>query len=349
MTRQTWTAAVSALLFVVLAAVIALVPVPYVTWAPGATYNLLGPIDGKDAITINGIQTYPVTGELRMTTISVTAPDASLSLPEVLISYWMPDHLVLPREAIYHQGASVTDLDNVATQQMSASQTYAIVAALRAAQVPVTELPMVDAVQKAGPSAGSLQAGDLIQAVDGVAVSTQEQAAAAIRNRHVGQRVTFSIVRNGQLLEETVTTRASDASPDIPMVGIDIATGYLYGPKVTFAIDPSVGGASAGMMFTLAIYDRITKANLANGQVIAGTGTVDADGKVGAIGGVAEKLAAAQRDHATVFILPKSNCVNVGTAPTGMRLVAVSSVNEAIGSLRALADPSTAGSVAGCS
>lgn len=349
MTRQTWTAAVSALLFVVLAAVIALVPVPYVTWAPGSTYNLLGSVDGKDAISISGIQTYPTTGELRMTTISVTAPDANLSLPEVLISYWMPDRVVLPRTAVYRQGASVTDVDNQATQQMSDSQTYAVVAALRAAQVPVTELPMVNSVQKAGPSAGALQPGDLIQAVDGVAVTTQDQAAAAIRNRHVGQRVTLTIIRAGQTQEQTVTTRASDASPDTPMIGIDISTGYLYGPKVSFAVDPSVGGSSAGMMFALATYDRITKGNMVAGEVVAGTGTVDADGKVGPIGGVAEKMAAAQRDHATIFVLPKSNCVNVGTAPAGLRLIAVSTLNEAIGSLQALTNPGSAAVIPGCS
>ncbi len=81
MTKQTWTATVSAVLFVVLAAVIALVPVPYVTWSPGGTHDLLGQVTGTDgnsvaAITVSGpeVTTHPTTGQLRMTTVAVTSP-----------------------------------------------------------------------------------------------------------------------------------------------------------------------------------------------------------------------------------------------------------------------------------
>ena len=71
-TKQTWTATVSAVLFVVLAAVIALVPVPYVTWSPGTTYDLFArTAQGEDTITISGADTFPTTGQLRMTTVSV--------------------------------------------------------------------------------------------------------------------------------------------------------------------------------------------------------------------------------------------------------------------------------------
>ncbi|MCE1173048.1 MAG: PDZ domain-containing protein [Propionibacteriales bacterium] len=349
MTRQTWTAAISALLFVVLAAVIALVPVPYITWAPGATYDLLGKVDDSDAISITGVPVYPTSGQLRMTTISVTAPDSNLTLPEVLISYFMPDRVVLPRVAVYRPGTSANDVNREESVLMTQSQTSAVVAALRANNIAVTELPMVYSVQNAGAAAGILQPGDLISAVDGTPVATPNDVVKAVKDRHVGQKVLFSIIRDRMPLQRSVTTTASTTTPDTPAVGIDINIGYSYDPKVTFAVDPNVGGSSAGLMFSLAIYDRLTPGELVAGQVVAGTGSMSASGTVGPIGGVAEKLAAASRDKATVFLLPRQNCVDVTAVPPGIRLVPVTDLKGAVTALQMLSDPTQAANVAGCS
>ncbi len=348
MTRQTWTTAVSALLFAVLAAVIALVPVPYVIWTPGATYDLLGKVGDRDVISITGADNWAATGQLRMTTISVTAPDSSLHLPEVLISYWMPTRVVLPRVAADRPGSSATDVGQRELALMAQSQTTGVVAALRAASIEVTEMPMVASVQNSGASADILEAGDLISAIDGVAVRTPNDVIQAVENRHVGQQVVFSIVRDRVTMQKTVTTTPSSTSPDTPDVGIDLNIGYSYEPKVRFAIDPAVGGPSAGVMFALATYDRLTPGNLVSGAVVAGSGTVNAEGKVGSIGGVEEKLAAAVRDQATVFVLPADNCADITNVPAGIRLVPVAKLQDAIDRLTALADPSTAASVPGC-
>lgn len=348
MTRQTWTATVAAVLFVLLAAVIALVPVPYVTQSPGSTYDLLGKVADKDTITITGADTYPTTGELRMTTVSVTAPAASLSLPEVLISYWITSRAVLPRDVVYRTGDSVDDVNSEATQLMVASQQTATVAGLRAAGIEVQKLPVVTAVQQSGPSAGILEPGDLITAVDGDPVKTTDDVVKAVANRHVGMKVVFTVLRDGKLLKQQVTTRSAAARPDDPAVGITLDVGYRYEPQVRFGIDDSVGGSSAGLMFALAIYDRLTTADLTSGRVIAGTGTITADGAVGPIGGVQEKLAAASRDNATVFLLPKDNCSGVREVPAGLRLVSVGTVSEAIAALHSLNDEATADGVPGC-
>jgi PDZ domain-containing protein len=349
MTRQTWTAAISALLFVVLAAVIALVPVPFITWAPGATYDLLGKVNDSDAISISGAQVYPTSGQMRMTTISVTAPDSNLTLPEVLISYFMPDRVVLPRVAVYRPGTSANEVNREESVLMTQSQSSAVVAALRANNIPVTELPMVYSVQNAGAAAGILQPGDLISAVDGTPVATPSDVVKAVKDRHVGQKVLFSIIRDRMPLQRSVTTTASTTTPDTPAVGIDINIGYSYDPKVSFAVDPNVGGSSAGLMFSLAIYDRLTPGDLVAGEVVAGTGSMSASGTVGPIGGVAEKLAAASRDKATIFLLPQQNCVDVTAVPAGIRLVPVTDLKGAVAALQMLSDPAQASNVAGCS
>ncbi len=93
-----------------------------------------------------------------------------------------------------------------------------------------------------------------------------------------------------------MTTRATAANPDRPIVGITLTTGYTCKPKVTFAIDPAVGQVQRRADVALAITDRLTtEADIADGRVIAGTGTIDAEGTVGAIGGVQEKIAAIPR------------------------------------------------------
>ena len=352
MTKQTWTATVSAVLFVVLAAVIALVPVPYVTWSPGATHDLFGQVDGADVITITGAPTYATTGEVLMTTVAVTAPESTLSLPEAFFAYWLPSREVLPRAAVYREGENPTDISQGESQMMTDSQSEAVVAALRQAGTEVRTWPMVESVTASGSANGILQPGDLIQSV--TANGNTSTAASiqvvqdAIASAGVGRPVDFKVLRGDDLIPVTVTTRATSANPDKPIIGITLTSGYTYGPDVAFSIDPAVGGSSAGLMFALAIADKLTSRDIISSRVVAGTGTIDADGTVGAIGGVQEKIAGAVRDGATIFLLPRANCVDVGTPPAGIRLVPVDSLPEAVEALNTLNNPQGADSVAGC-
>ncbi len=102
-----------------------------------------------------------------------------------------------------------------------------------------------------------------------------------------------------------------------------------------------VGGPSAGLLFTLGIIDKLdgdgNGGDLTGGRVIAGTGTIDADGSVGAVGGVSLKTQAARRDGATVFLVPKAECSDAkAELPSGLRLVPVTDLKGAVGSLKAL-------------
>jgi PDZ domain-containing protein len=102
-------------------------------------------------------------------------------------------------------------------------------------------------------------------------------------------------------------------------------------------------------MFALAIYDQLTPGSLAGGAVIAGTGSIDTTGRVSAIGGVQEKIAAASRDGATAFLLPTANCSDVGEVPSGLRLIPVENLGDALSGLQDLQDPARAEALAGCS
>jgi PDZ domain-containing protein len=102
-----------------------------------------------------------------------------------------------------------------------------------------------------------------------------------------------------------------------------------------------VGGPSAGLLFTLGIIDKLdgdgSGGDLTGGRTIAGTGTIDADGRVGAVGGVALKTQAARRDGATVFLVPKAECSDAASElPKGLRLIPVTTLKSAVDALVAL-------------
>ncbi|MFF5783992.1 S16 family serine protease [Streptomyces sp. NPDC012693] len=102
-----------------------------------------------------------------------------------------------------------------------------------------------------------------------------------------------------------------------------------------------VGGPSAGLLFSLGIVDKLDGdgdgGDLTGGRIVAGTGTIDPDGSVGAVGGVSLKTQAAARDGASVFLVPKAECSEAESElPKGLRLVPVTALSDAVASLRAL-------------
>lgn len=349
MTRQTWTTLVSAVLFLGLAVIIAVTPVPFVAWAPGETIDVMGESQGTPVLNVSGIPTYPSTGTLRATTVSATSVDSRLNLYAAVAAYLAADRAVIPREAVYPVGLDAGTVQEAQAAEMDTSQLTATAAALRAAGQQVTEVPMVTQVTESGPANGKLHVGDLITAVDGNPVSTVEGLRAAIRSHAVGDTVTFAVVHEGVSMNVEVKTSESNTSPPVSFVGIVTEIGYLVTPKVTFAIDPAIGGPSAGLVFALAVYDKVTPGDLLAGRNVAGTGTISGTGEVGAVGGVLQKIAAAKAAGATIFVLPRANCGDVGGAPEGIRLVSVSRLSEAVTALTSLTDPSKAASVPGCS
>lgn len=336
MTRQSWTAVISAICFVALAAVIALVPVPFVSWAPGVTYNVLGDNNGTPVVQVNGVDTTQTTGELQLTTVSVTRSDSHLSLPEAFGNYLFSYRDVLPRDWVYPVGMSSAELAERGAEQMDISEQNATVAALRAAGIAVQENPVVDTVSSGGPAYDLLQTGDVVESVNGTPVENRAQVEQIISALTVGTSVEFGIVRNGTTMTVAVTTQANSSDRSTPRIGITLRAGYRYEPEVSFAVDQSVEGSSAGLMLALAIYDIVSPDDLVAGRIIAGTGTIDVTGTVGSISGVAEKMRGAEQSGATIFLVPAANCSEARTIDTTLDVVKVNKLEDAVSSLNAL-------------
>lgn len=141
--------------------------------------------------------------------------------------------------------------------------------------------------------------------------------------------------------------QSQDAATSAALAYLDLSPDKV---KVTLKL-ADVGGPSAGLLFTLGIIDKLHGdghgGDLTGGRTIAGTGTIDAAGKVGPVGGVGLKTQAARRDGATVFLVPRAECADArGSLPKGLRLVPVTTLKNAVDSLRAL--ETGKGSVPGC-
>jgi len=141
--------------------------------------------------------------------------------------------------------------------------------------------------------------------------------------------------------------QSQDAATEAALNYLDLSGKNV---KVTLKL-ADVGGPSAGLLFSLGIVDKLdgdgNGGDLTGGRVIAGTGTIDADGAVGAVGGVSLKTQAAKRDGATVFLVPKDECGDAkAELPKGLRLIPVTTLKGAVSSLTAL--ESGKGSVPSC-
>ncbi|GII57046.1 hypothetical protein Pth03_54350 [Planotetraspora thailandica] len=335
MSRRAVALMVAGSLTLLLALCAALLPVPYVALSPGPTENTIGDVQGKPVISISGHQIYPADGKLSLVTVAYQGgPDNRLDLLTALRGWVDSTIAVVPEEAIFPRTSSIQQVEEQNTQEMTDSQQSATAAALNALKIPIQESISVAETDKGTPAEGKLKAGDEITAVDGTKVTTLDAVAAGVQKHKPGEPVTFSVQRNGAPTQ--VTINAGKSQDGRTMVGVRMQTTYKFPFKVDISVG-DVGGPSAGMMFSLGIYDKLTPGSLTGGVSVAGTGTIDPQGDVGPIGGIEQKMVGARRAGATVFLTPGANCEDaVKAVPKGLRLVKVTTLDDAIKALDAL-------------
>lgn len=339
MTQRTIAGLLAVPLVIALWVVAALESLPYVTYEPGITVNVLGDNeDGKPIIQVDGHETWADDGQLRMTTVYVSQPDAHNTLFELMKDWVSSSSAVYPYDAIYRKDETAEQNRQEGKQEMTSSQDAATAAALTELGYDVTEA-VVGGVEKGTPADGVFERGDVILRVDGEKVLNSDQVVTAVTEAGAGQPIEFVVRRDGERRTLTVTPQENDGRPQ---VGVQVGTQTTDFPfEVTIAIDPSIGGPSAGLMFSLGIYDTLTDGSLTDGRTIAGTGTVDAAGKVGPIGGIQQKIVGAREAGAELFLVPPANCDEAVQAPNGdMRLVEAPSTHSALRSIETwVADP----------
>lgn len=321
--------------------VASVVSVPYVALTPGPTLNTLGPTLNSlgqpqhgDLIEITGRRTYPTTGHLNMVTVSYTGgPGTDFNIFSAIRAWLTPDDAVVPQSEIYSSGQTQQQVVKQDTQQMLGSQQDATAAALCYLNIRFTTVNSVAAIVKGMPAYGVLHAGDDITAVDRKPVTCHNTVVSMIQDRKPGARVTLTIDRKG--VTKTVTLATKDEQNE-PAIGVNLVPAYRFPFTIKISLN-GIGGPSAGMMFALAIIDKLTPDNLTGGRFIAGTGEIEPNGRIDPIGGIQQKMAGARQAGATVFLTPAGNCSNTtGAVPSGLRLVKVSSLAQAVRDLQAI-------------
>ncbi|MDT4940415.1 MAG: Lon-like protease, partial [Pseudonocardiales bacterium] len=259
-----------------------------------------------------------------VSTESVTALQA--------LSAWLRgDEVVVPRAAVYPPGQSDEQVNQQNHQDFVTSQQDATTSALCELRYPRGF--GVLGVNPDGPADRLLKPGDIVKEIDGKAAASPRAFAAVLAAEQPGKAVSVVVIRGGK-----PTTVSVKLAP--PLKGHDGADlGVLVNEKPTclapFTVDlglaNQIGGPSAGLMFALGIMDKVGTTDLTGGKFIAGTGTIDAKGNVGAIGGIQLKMIAARDKGASVFLAPAGNCSDVnGAVPDGLQIVKVSTLHGAV-------------------
>jgi Lon-like protease len=335
MSRRSLTLLIASIGTAVAIAISVLVPVPYVILGPGPTLNTLGKdSSGQPLITISGRATYPTNGHLNMVTVSYQGCQGNrFNIFTALVAWLNPHQAVVPENEICPAGQTQKQTQEQNTQEMTSSQDIATAAALTELHIPYSTQVVVVQSDKGFPAYGVLKAGDVIKSVDGQPVTGQASLTKLIAAHPAGSTLTLDITRAGQNRQVQVGTRQSGGHP---VMGVEITEDYKFPFQIKFSVG-DIGGPSAGMMFALGIIDKLTKLDLTAGRFIAGTGEITASGQVQPIGGIQQKMTGARNAGATIFLTPATNCADTkGAVPKGMRLVKVSTLNQAVTYLEAL-------------
>ncbi|MFA6574367.1 MAG: PDZ domain-containing protein [Nocardioides sp.] len=345
MSQRLIAAMIAAPLVLALLLVAAFLPLDYVTYSPGYTVDVLAESDGAEIIQVDGHKTYRDDGELRMTTVLVSLPKdegecagGCKNLYELMATWAGNDDAVYPYDAVYSDDETPESNNREGAVSMVTSQDAAIAVALRELGYETKPAVEVSFVESDMPAEGKLLVRDILLKVNGEPLRDAQQLVDAVRSTESGDAVELTVRRGRTTTDVSVVPRQVDG---VQYIGITPGNGFLFPFDVRVNIDPDIGGPSAGLMFSLAIYDTLTPGSLTGGRVVAGTGEIAASGQVGAIGGIQQKIAGARDDGAQLFLVPSDNCDEALGADNGdMRLVKATTMHVALEAIQDwVADP----------
>lgn len=313
---------------VVLVYVVVFMPTPYMINQPGTAEEI------KPMVSVQGGDAEEK-GTFMLTTVSVSYANLAM-----LITSPFNAHAEVVRKE-----ADRNDKEYETEQKyyMSNSQSNAIVAAYNKANVPydiVPEYVFIVGLSKTIQTKGDFLPGDIITKLNGTSVGRLEDLATLLKGKVAGDIVPVEIKRDGKVLNQKVELVEIGKDSGIAKAGLGVSVGEVRkiepheSDKEVKFVNTKIGGPSAGLMFTLEIYNQLTPGDLSKGYRIAGTGTMSEDGTVGAIGGVQFKIVASNREHAEIFFVPEANyndakakAEKIGST---MKLVPVKHVDDAL-------------------
>jgi Lon-like protease len=299
-------------------------PLPYYSEGPGPARDVV------PRIIYQGMPRYEPTGQLDLTTVRYEQLTGLTWLRAQLDSTLS----VVKADVVYPPEVPVTVTQQRGVSQMDQSQIAATAVALHALHRYPKEHgdgALIEDVVPSCPADGKLYPGDIITSVDGTAVRTAARASKLFDKIPNDQPLHFDLNVDGDTVQETFT-RAPCGPKDEKLVGISMIDAFPI--DVTYTSD-EIGGPSAGLMWALGLYELLTPEDITAGRTIAGTGEIAPDGTVYPIGGIEDKVVAAQRAGATIFLAPKDNMSELQGVDTGdMQVISVKTFDDALQALQ---------------
>jgi Lon-like protease len=243
---------------------------------------------------------------------------------------------LVPAEQVNPVGVSDEQRRQSSLNEMSRSQKIAAAVALRSLGRKVSIKPNgveVTLIRPGFPAEGKLEIGDVIVRANGSETRTREMLLRVMRDVRPGKAVRLVVNRGDGRKAVTAGTRADPEDPERAVFGVQIEQSADIELPVAIKIEAgNIGGPSAGLAFALDIVDELGR-DLDHGKTVVATGAIRLDGKVDPIGGIQQKTIGARQAGADLFLVPDANAAEARRYADGMRIVAVSSFNEALTTL----------------
>lgn len=329
-----WRWAIFGAFTLALGLVAVLVPIPiFYAYLPGPVRDV------EKLVKVTGVETYSSEGQLYLTTVSV---DIEVTFVDWVTYLVDPNSVVVMKDQVTG-GSSFEELEARQIEEMKGSKQNAeeVVFARLGIATPTGEGARVEATLEGSPADGKLREGDVILAIEGQKIETTCDVDSAMDTHAPGEQVTVTVRREGRAETITIEAGRSPTDPQAGFLGIAMSdVGYRFdsGAKVEFETG-DIAGPSAGLMFSLALYDRLTPDDLTGGRPIAGTGEIACGGGVGPIGGIEQKVAGAEAEGAEVFLAPAANFEAAKAAADEIEVVRISNFGQAVEYLEGAESP----------
>lgn len=317
---------------VILALLISMYPLPYYIYKPGSADGLDPVVEVEDG--------YDSAGEMHLVTVS----GGQATPIQYLWAKILPHHDIMPLEDVKPKGVTDAAYMHAQLAMMDSSQQKAIVVAYTAADKEIKVKyngVYILTVVKDMPADGVLEIGDRITEIDGIKIKEDKDLIKYITTKKAEDKIMIKLIRDEKEMDTSVVLKKFSNASDKVGIGIELMTdrSVEVDPEVHFK-SGNIGGPSAGLMFSLDIYDQLVKEDLTKGYQVVGTGEIDYDGNVLPIGGIDKKIIAAHKEGCDIFFAPNQNGVkdsNYQVAKktaeeigTSMKVIPIDTFSEAV-------------------
>lgn len=307
------------------------ISLPYYVFAPGSAHGV------KDAIEVPAEKRFSDNGDFMMTTVAL-----SEARPLQLLYASLSPTQRVEKKASVSGDLSREEFSRINEAEMTNSQQVAIAVGMQRSGYKVDRLgdgALIKQVINDAPLRDLVKVGEVIVGIDGKPVGLATDLTDVVGGVSPGQKVTLAVkgAEGGEQRTVDVVAGPNPQDSSKALLGVLVTTdnARLDTPFPVEFKDSDVGGPSAGLAFTLALIDSLTPGALSGGKKVATTGTIDADGSVGEVGGVAQKAAAVEKAGIELFVVPDGEVDDAKSAVgDGVKVVGVKNLDEALDALK---------------